>query len=201
MNPEIIIINASPRKSGNCRNISEDIEKILKKRGILATRFDIYDMNIEYCNACGYCEKTGKCRIKDDMTPMYEMFDKSYGTVVVCPVYFDSVSAKMKTLIDRIQVVYCSKFILKNSIIDRNKKRIGMNIAVGGADSYDTQFGGYDITMDFFFRSINSRSSSNIKMTSSDRIGYLENEDFRKKLLSEAENYAEQIEKLKRGDE
>ena len=29
-------------------------------------------MNIDYCTACGYCEKTGNCKLKDDMTPIYE---------------------------------------------------------------------------------------------------------------------------------
>ena len=44
-------------------------------------------MNIEYCTACGACEKTGYCRIKDDMTPIYEEFNKSTGTITVSPMY------------------------------------------------------------------------------------------------------------------
>ena len=55
-------------------------------------------MHIEYCTACGFCEKTGYCKFKDEMTPMYEMFDKAKGVVVVSPVNFDCITAKLKTL-------------------------------------------------------------------------------------------------------
>ena len=45
---------------------------------------------------------------------------------------------------------------LKKPSIDRGKKRIGMYIAVGGANPYETQFKGGQIVMDFFFKSINT---------------------------------------------
>ena len=127
-------------------------------------------MNIEYCNACGFCEKTGYCRIKDEMTPMYEIFNKSKGTIVVSPVYFDSVTAKLKTLVDRTQAFYASKYILKKPSIDRSKKRIGMYIAVGGANPYDTQFKGGQIVMDFFFKSINTKLMYNLYLNNTDDL-------------------------------
>ena len=86
--------------------------------------FNIYDMNIEYCTACGFCEKTGFCKFKDDMTPMYEMFDKAKGVIVISPVNFDCITAKLKTLVDRTQAIYASRYILKKPSIDRSKKRI-----------------------------------------------------------------------------
>ena len=135
-NIEVLIINASPRKNKNCFFISDIISSKLKERNIISKIFNVYDMNIEYCNACGFCEKTGYCKIKDEMTPMYEIFNKSKGTIVVSPVYFDSVTAKLKTLVDRTQAFYASKYILKKPSIDRSKKRIGMYIAVGGANPY-----------------------------------------------------------------
>ena len=76
------------------------------------------------------------------MTPMYEMFDKAKGVIVINPVNFDCITAKLKTLVDRTQAIYASKYILKKPSIDRNKKRIGMYIAVGGSTNYETQFMG-----------------------------------------------------------
>ena len=77
------------------------IADTLNKNIISNKIFNIYDMNIEYCTACGFCEKTGFCKFKDDMTPMYKMFDKAKGVIVISPVNFDSVTAKLKTLVDR----------------------------------------------------------------------------------------------------
>ncbi|HSQ87378.1 flavodoxin family protein [Romboutsia sp.] len=130
MNTEILIINGSPRRSKNCFKMANEINSKLTENNISSEVFNIYDMNIEYCTACGFCDKTGYCRIKDDMTPMYEMFDKVKGVIVISPVHFDCVSAKVKTVVDRTQAIYASKYILNKPSIDRNKKRIGMYIAV-----------------------------------------------------------------------
>ena len=190
-NTEVLIINASPRKNKNCFFISDIISSKLKERNISSKIFNIYDMNIEYCNACGFCEKTGYCRIKDEMTPMYEIFNKSKGTIVVSPVYFDSVTAKLKTLVDRTQAFYASKYILKKPSIDRSKKRIGMYIAVGGANPYDTQFKGGQIVMDFFFKSINTKLMYNLYLNNTDNLASRENTEFRQKLDDNLEQYIE----------
>ena len=157
MNTDILIINGSPRKNRNCFKISEEISNKLNQNNISNKIFNIYDMNIEYCTACGFCEKTGFCKFKDDMTPMYEMFDKAKGVIVISPVNFDCITAKLKTLVDRTQAIYASKYILKKPSIDRSKKRIGMYIAVGGSTPYETQFMGGQIVMDFFFKSVNNK--------------------------------------------
>ncbi len=190
-NIEVLIINASPRKNKNCFFISDIISSKLKERNIISKIFNVYDMNIEYCNACGFCEKTGYCRIKDEMTPMYEIFNKSKGTIVVSPVYFDSVTAKLKTLVDRTQAFYASKYILKKPSIDRSKKRIGMYIAVGGANPYDTQFKGGQIVMDFFFKSINTKLMYNLYLNNTDDLESRENTEFRQKLDDNLEQYIE----------
>ncbi|MDU4934112.1 MAG: flavodoxin family protein [Peptostreptococcaceae bacterium] len=190
-NIEVLIINASPRKNKNCFFISDIISSKLKECNIISKIFNVYDMNIEYCNACGFCEKTGYCRIKDEMTPMYEIFNKSKGTIVVSPVYFDSVTAKLKTLVDRTQAFYASKYILKKPSIDRSKKRIGMYIAVGGANPYDTQFKGGQIVMDFFFKSINTKLMYNLYLNNTDDLESRENTEFRQKLDDNLEQYIE----------
>ena len=190
-NIEVLIINASPRKNKNCFFISDIISSKLKECNIISKIFNVYDMNIEYCNACGFCEKTGYCRIKDEMTPMYEIFNKSKGTIVVSPVYFDSVTAKLKTLVDRTQAFYASKYILKKPSIDRSKKRIGMYIAVGGENPYDTQFKGGQIVMDFFFKSINTKLMYNLYLNNTDDLESRENTEFRQKLDDNLEQYIE----------
>lgn len=194
--PEILIINGSPRKNKNCFSIISQIEKELNKNNLTYKIFNIYDMYIEYCTACGFCEKTGHCKFKDDMTPMYDMFDKSYGTIVVSPVHFDCISAKVKTVVDRTQAIYASKYILKKPSIDRNKKRIGMYIAVGGSDPYPTQFKGGQIVMDFFFKSINSKLKYECYINSSDKLPYKNNDDANKRVDENIKKYITDIKEL-----
>ena len=196
LNPEVLIINGSPRKNKNCFNMINEITKELIDSKISYEVFDIYDMNIEYCTACGFCEKTGYCKFKDDMTPMYDMFDKAKGTIVVSPVHFDCISAKVKTVVDRTQAIYASKYILNKPSIDRNKKRIGMYIAVGGSSPYQSQFKGGQIVMDFFFKSINTKLMYNYYLNNSDKVAFIENYQAIKDLKKNITNYIKDIKEL-----
>ncbi|MCQ4697560.1 flavodoxin family protein [Paeniclostridium sordellii] len=196
LNREVLIINGSPRKNKNCFNMINEITKELIDSKISYKVFDIYDMNIEYCTACGFCEKTGYCKFKDDMTPMYDMFDKAKGTIVVSPVHFDCISAKVKTVVDRTQAIYASKYILNKPSIDRNKKRIGMYIAVGGSSPYQSQFKGGQIVMDFFFKSINTKLMYNYYLNNSDKVAFIENNQAIKDLKKYITNYIKYIKEL-----
>lgn len=196
MNSEILLINASPRKNSNCFSIADRISKELEKNNISYKIFNIYDMEIEYCTACGFCDKKGYCKFKDDMTPMYSMFDKAKGVIVISPVHFDSVSAKLKTVVDRTQAIYASKYILNNSMIDRSKKRIGMYIAVGGSKPYESQFLGGQIVMDFFFKSVNNQLLYKLYLNDTDKLGYKENNEFITKLDENISKYIKDIKEL-----
>ena len=193
---EVLIINGSPRKNKNCSYLIDSITNDFKKNNILYKVFNIYDMNIEYCTACGFCEKTGFCKFNDDMKPMYDMFDKSIGTIVVSPVHFDCISAKVKTVVDRTQAIYASKYILKKPSIDRYKKRIGMYIAVGGSSPYPSQFKGGQIVMDFFFKSINTKLMYNQYINNTDSISFEENEVENENLTENTRNYIKYIKEL-----
>lgn len=192
-NPQILIINGSARKGKNCSEIINIISKELENNNISNKVFDIYDMYIDYCNACGFCDKTGYCRIKDDMTPMYKMFDEADGCIVVSPIHFDCISAKLKTLVDRTQAIYASKYILKKPCIDRSKRRIGMFIAVGGSSTYDTQFKAGQLVMDFFFKSINTKLLYNLQLNNTDEVPFNENDEFKDNLKEQIELYIKDI--------
>ncbi|CEH35536.1 flavodoxin family protein [Romboutsia lituseburensis] len=193
MHPEILIINGSPRKNKNCFKIANEVNNVLIENNLTSQIFNIYDMNIDYCTACGFCDKTGYCRIKDDMTPMYEMFDKAKGVIIVSPVHFDCISAKLKTVVDRTQAIYASKYVLNKPSIDRNKRRIGMYIAVGGSQNYETQFMGGQTVMDFFFKSVNNKLLYNLHLNNTDKVEYEENIEFRKKLRQNLKHYIKDI--------
>ena len=192
-NNHIIIINGSPRRSKNCSKIIENITKKLDENNIAYEVENIYKMNIDYCTACGYCERTGKCVIKDDMTPLYKDFDNSLGTIVVSPMFFQSISTKVKTVVDRTQAFYSSKYILKKPSIDTKKERRGMFIAVGGQPEYENQFLGGQIVMDIFYKSINTDLDYNLYLSNSDEVPFMENEDFKARFNRDVDEYIKKI--------
>lgn len=190
---KVLIINGSPRKNKNCASIIKEITKKLEENKIEYKVLDIYKMNIEYCTACGACEKTGHCRIKDDMTPIYEEFNQSIGTITVSPMYFSSVATKVKTLVDRTQSFFSSKYILKKPSIDRDRFRLGMYIAVGGQPEYENQFLGGQLVMDIFYKSINTELEYNLYLSNSDEVSFDNNEDFKAKFNRDVDEYINKI--------
>ncbi len=75
----------------------------------------IAQKNIRPCSHCDYCQKTGQCNIKDDMQPIYDKLQKADCLILASPIYFMAHCAQAKLLIDRCQVFWARKYILKQS--------------------------------------------------------------------------------------
>ena len=61
----------------------------------------VAEKNIGYCRACYACKESGKCVIKDDMADILQKMIDADVIVLASPVYFYSIDAQLKTLIDR----------------------------------------------------------------------------------------------------
>ena len=75
-------------------------------RGALETgheveKIRVAEKNIGYCRACYACKNTGKCVIKDDMAEVLQKMIDADVLVLASPVYFYSIDAQLKTVIDR----------------------------------------------------------------------------------------------------
>jgi multimeric flavodoxin WrbA len=68
----------------------------------LATRlFRLNERQIIPCQACGVSPEPDYCFFHDGMDDLYKAMEKSEGIILGSPIYFDSVSAQTKILIDR----------------------------------------------------------------------------------------------------
>lgn len=105
----IIGICASPRGSkSETRKLVQAVLDGASSKGADVELIDVCDLKIEYCNACQVCFKTGACNKKDDFEGLYDKILSSDATVWASPNYFRSVTAQMKTLIDRMaDAVHC----------------------------------------------------------------------------------------------
>ena len=61
----------------------------------------VADKNIGYCRACYGCKDTGVCVIKDDMAEVLQKMIDCDVLVLASPVYFYSIDAQLKAVIDR----------------------------------------------------------------------------------------------------
>jgi multimeric flavodoxin WrbA len=59
------------------------------------------EKTIHYCTGCYACEREGKCAQKDDMSDILDRMLAADVIVLATPVYFYTMCAQMKTVIDR----------------------------------------------------------------------------------------------------
>lgn len=101
MSKHILILSASPRKGGNSDVLCDEFAKGAKESGHQVEKLRIAELHIDYCSACYACKKIGHCVKQDDMAQVTDRMRKADVIVLATPVYFYSMCAQMKTLIDR----------------------------------------------------------------------------------------------------
>jgi len=101
MNRKVLILSASPRRGGNSDLLCDQFMLGAEQAGHLAEKIFLKDKKINYCTGCGVCFKTHQCVQKDDMAEILEKMIFADAIVMATPVYFYTMNAQMKTLIDR----------------------------------------------------------------------------------------------------
>ncbi|MFC2040968.1 flavodoxin family protein [Chloroflexota bacterium] len=102
---KVLGIVCSPRRGGNTEVLVEEALSSAKEFGAEVELVTLADKNITPCDGCESCEKSGKCRIEDDMQEMYSKLLETDGVIFGTPVYFWSATAQAKALIDRTYVL------------------------------------------------------------------------------------------------
>ncbi|MGN1126316.1 MAG: flavodoxin family protein [Ruminococcus sp.] len=102
MSKNVLILAGSPRKDGNSDTLCNEFMKGAEESGNRVEKIRVAEKNIGYCRGCYYCrESGGKCVIKDDMAEILEKIIACDVLLLASPVYFYSIDAQLKALIDR----------------------------------------------------------------------------------------------------
>jgi len=128
--PKLVGIYSSPRKGGNSNTLLDAALEGAKQAGAEISRHYLTELNFVPCQNCGYCSEKGACRIKDDMAVIYDALDSSDIIVLASPIYFCSVCAQAKAMIDRCQPYWARKFVLKQK--PPRPGRLGGFVSCGG---------------------------------------------------------------------
>jgi multimeric flavodoxin WrbA len=98
---KILGIVGSPRKNGNTEILMNEALGVTQKAGWETDIFLLSEKQVAPCDACGTCFKIGACILQDDMQELYSKLDWADAVIFGSPVYFGSVSAQMKAVMDR----------------------------------------------------------------------------------------------------
>ena len=99
---KVLILSGSPRKGGNSDILCDQFAKGAQEAGNHVEKIRVADKKIGYCHACYYCrDHAGVCAIKDDMAEILQKMIDADVIVLASPVYFYSIDAQLKAVIDR----------------------------------------------------------------------------------------------------
>ncbi len=101
MGKKILILSGSPRKGGNSDLLCDEFMKGAMEAGHHVEKIRVQEKKIAYCVACYACVDKGICAIQDDMAEIMQKMIDCDVMVLASPVYFYSIDAQLKAVIDR----------------------------------------------------------------------------------------------------
>lgn len=101
MSKKVLILSGSPRKGGNSDTLCDEFARGAAESGNAVEKVRVAELDIGYCRGCYACKDSGKCIISDDMAPLLQKMIDADVIVLASPVYFYSIDAQLKAVIDR----------------------------------------------------------------------------------------------------
>ncbi len=102
MSKKVLILSGSPRKGGNSDLLCDEFLRGAVEAGNEVEKIRVAEKKVGYCTACYYCQKShGVCAKKDDMGEILQKMIDADVIALASPVYFYSINAQLKTVIDR----------------------------------------------------------------------------------------------------
>lgn len=133
--PLLIAIAGSPRKGGNTDLLLEAAVQGAVAEGAEVAWVRPAEMAFQACLHCGGCVETGVCVLRDDMTPVYDLLARMDGMIFASPVYFASITAQAKALVDRAQALWVRKYLLKQPLFPEGPARPVLFLSALGGDA------------------------------------------------------------------
>ncbi|MBI5231205.1 MAG: flavodoxin family protein [Coriobacteriales bacterium] len=134
--PLVLCIAGSPRRRGNSEKLLDECMKGVRAAGGEPVKLVASETGVRMCQGCNACSISGECVIRDSMAEVYAAIDTADAIVVASPIFFATVPAALKIVMDRLQPYWARRYVLKEP--ERSSKRPGAIIvaAAGGANPY-----------------------------------------------------------------
>ena len=99
---KVLILSGSPRKGGNSDILCDQFAKGALEAGNEVEKIRVAEKKIAPCTGCYFCRNSGgKCALNDDMGDLLQKIIDCDVLVLSSPVYFYSMCAQLKAVIDR----------------------------------------------------------------------------------------------------
>jgi len=171
---KVLGISTSPRLKGNSDLLLRKALAGAESAGAQVEYLRIANFNIAPCVECNCCYSTGRCRVQDDYQQILQKMLDADRLIFATPVFFATVCAQVKILIDRGQCLWANKYVLKKPLFENGPRdRRALVIAVGGSKS-KKQFDSIRLTMKSYFDALEMKYVANLFVNKVDARGAIE---------------------------
>jgi len=147
----ILAIYGSPRRKGNTALLLKRAVEGAQEAGADVEEIVLRDLKMSPCLEIYGCKETGRCAIKDDFQGVYDKLLACQGLMLASPIFFYTVSAHTKILMDRCQSLWVKRYWLEKTPFGKMEfKRKGLLICAG-ATKGKRLFDGVLLTVRYFF--------------------------------------------------
>jgi multimeric flavodoxin WrbA len=167
---KIVGICGSPRRGGNTEILLKEALRGAGDAGAEVEEVFLRDKTISPCLEIYGCTKEGRCVITDDFHEVAEKMIQADGVILASPIFFYTVSAHTKMLIDRCQSLWVKRYLLNSPISPGRSRRRGAFIAVG-ATRGKRLFEGVLLTVRYFFDTLEVDLSDTLLVRGIDKKG------------------------------
>jgi multimeric flavodoxin WrbA len=152
---KILAIYGSPREKGNTNVLLDHAVQGAEEAGAQVEKIVLRDLNMSPCLEIYGCKKTGRCIIEDDFQKVHDQLLACHGLMLASPIFFYTVSAHTKILMDRCQALWVKKYWLdKVPYGQRKPEKKGLFISAG-ATKGKKLFEGTLLSIKYFFDVLN----------------------------------------------
>jgi multimeric flavodoxin WrbA len=107
--PQIAAIYGSPRRRGNTATLLKKAVAGARDAGAQVEEIVLRDLKLSACLEIYSCRQTGECRIQDDFQRVRHLVLSSAGLMLASPIFYYTVSAHTKVLMDRFHSLWVKK--------------------------------------------------------------------------------------------
>ncbi|MFO8082928.1 MAG: flavodoxin family protein [Desulfobacterales bacterium] len=148
---KIVAVYGSPRRNGNTSTLLNHAVKGAEDGGAEVEKIVLRDCKMSPCLEIYGCKKTGRCVIQDDFHQVVDKILACRAMMLASPIFFYTVSAHTKILMDRCQSLWVKKYwVDQKPQVKTQPLRKGLFISAG-ATKGKKLFDGALLTVRYFF--------------------------------------------------
>ena len=164
-------ISGSPRLQGNSDILLSKALAGAQSAGASIESIALRDLQITPCQECNACQRSGQCPIEDDFPNILGKLLECDRLIIATPIFFMSVTAYVKALIERCQCVWARKYVLKQPLFAEGARdRRAMLISVAATRS-EQMFDCVTLTMKYWLDVLEMKQVSSLFVNQVDGNG------------------------------